>query len=602
MSFIDNQAQLDQQIFSLRLELTTVIAEDSDSDDTLYVNIVFSNGTRLYEHTNHEIKKDIPSPGETEWSYTLPVPENLDLKLDDIAELYLRKDGDDGWFVGSVLLFANDIPIPLIGNRHVNQFIDSDDDVLRLNDWSTSSFCVAQWTKPKSPLLPSGYRLLGPVIGPISDHTAVVLYRVDREGTYHFQAVDHSNGAIVYDQIMPLEPFGIFKLVGLQRNRRYDFDLKFVRSNHEDTVPGAAGSLTTYTRDGDRRDMFTFAFGSCVNPEWQESQGSWTAIRALARTTRSGMSKVRLMIHLGDTFYFYDQMTREPVENIESMHAAHISARRQIEFLNMSSEVPCCGVWDDHDFAGDDEDSTAIPDLRDDAVRTWRQYWGNQPLNPERDNLGLTSRISYGSVDIYLLDGRYYRNFNKGICFGNEIISRVLAEIDDRARASNGDASIPRVVVLATGSNWTHNYNGDDPENYGASQYNLERENFFAELGERMGSKINGLFLLSGDNHVNEIFHVKLSEGKMAPEFSSSPFTRNSELEDKGRPIERERVWGSPTKGPKGKRGFATLSIQPLLESTDNWKATVRYFQEAFALPYAEFTYVTKNGQFIPTF
>ena len=61
----------------------------------------------------------------------------------------------------------------------------------------------------------------------------------------------------------------------------------------------------------------------------------------------------------------------------------------------MAREVPCCGVWDDDDFAGDDNYSTSIPELRDDAVIAWRQYWGNQPLDPKQDNLGLTSRISY---------------------------------------------------------------------------------------------------------------------------------------------------------------------------------------------------------------
>lgn len=304
------------------------------------------------------------------------------------------------------------------------------------------------------------------------------------------------------------------------------------------------------------------------------------------------------MIHLGDTFYFYDHMTDIPVENFKSMHAAHVSMRRHIEFLNMAREVPCCGIWDDHDFAGDDKDSTSIPaSRRDDAVNTWRQYWGNQPLDPKHDNLGLSTRISYGSVDIYLLDSRYYRNFDKGVFFGNEIISRVLAEIDDRARGPIGAESIPRVVVLATGSNWTHRYD-EDPENYGASEYKNEREDFFKELANRMGTSINGLALLSGDNHYNEIFHVNLGNGRMAPEFSSSPFTLNTDLED-SRPIAGERVAFFPTGGSNGKRGFATLTIQPSPDTRDNWRATVWYYQEAYAAPYASRTYVTSNGQFV---
>ena len=147
------------------------------------------------------------------------------------------------------------------------------------------------------------------------------------------------------------------------------------------------------------------------------------------------------------------------------------------------------------------------------------------------------------------------------------------------------------------GSNWTHEY-GDD-ENYGAGTYKSERENVFTELANRMGSKINGLLLLSGDNHVNEIFHVDLGNGRRAPELSSSPFTLNTDLAEKTPAFEGERVWGIRSDYPKGKRGFATLTVQPGLDSVDNWEATIRYHQEAFWQRYIKnLMYVTSNGQF----
>ena len=145
------------------------------------MNIVFADGTRLFEPHNFRLRWPIqsqydtilPSSGETR-SYDLLIPPELDLTLKDIAELYVRKEDDDGWFVGSILLYANGISTPLIGNRHVNQFLDNDTNVLRLKDWSTKSMCVAQATRAKFPLLPSGYRILGPVIGPVSDRSAKV--------------------------------------------------------------------------------------------------------------------------------------------------------------------------------------------------------------------------------------------------------------------------------------------------------------------------------------------------------------------------------------------------------------------------------------------
>lgn len=607
MPYINDPAILSQELFSLELEVSTVDAGDAASSDPFYVNVVFSDGTRLYEPTNFLIPKtslpfglDIgPLPGRGDAkTFELPVPPGLGRTLDEIAELFLRKPGDDGWFLGSALLFANgNHDLPLLGNRHANQFLDYDDDVLLLREWSTKSFCVAQATNAKHPLAQSGYRVLGPVLGQVSDTSAVVLYRVDREGKYRFTAVDAITGASVADVAVDMEPTGRFELTGLQPNRRYEFDLRFVRAGVESAVPSAAGSLETYP-PSESPGLFSFAFGSCANPNEQVAQGAWTAIRSLIEAPRYGMVPVSLFVHLGDTFYFYDEdhMTEETVRNVESMQGAHVSMRRHIEFLDMARVVPCCGIWDDHDFASDDKDSTAISrDLRSQAVETWMQYWGNnQPisLEPGHDH-GLTTRISHGLVDIYLLDGRFHRDKENGVCFGNDLIMDLFRMIDQRG------AQIPRIVVLGTGSNWSHELDGD-AEYYGHSVYKDEREFLFSGLADRMGQSINGVLLISGDDHINEIYHVDLGHGRTAPEFLSSPFTLNSPLKDP-RDIEGERVASFGTKEDDGKRGFATLTIDTSNATEGRWTATVRYYQEAAATRYESRSYVLMNGEFIPT-
>lgn len=603
MDYIDDATILDDEITSLELEVSTVKAGDAGSDDFIYVNIIFSDGTRLYEPVNRKLYKvtddpfnpikTLPYPGES-MRFDLPVSTAFGRKLRDIAEIFIRKDGSNGWFVGSVLLFANGLDKPLLGNNNANQFLDNDDDVLLLRDWSTRSFCVAQATDAKHPLAPSGYRILGPVIGQVSDTSAVVIYRVDREGDYRFHAVDAITNATVYDQTLLLEPTGRFELNGLQRNRRYDFNLAFVRSGHEYPVPDAAGSLSTFPREG-YPGKFTFAFGSCANPNEQAAQGSWTAIHALAKTPPKGIDPVSLFVHLGDTFYFYDHMTEEVPRNVNSMHAAHVSMRRHIEFLDMARVVPSCGIWDDHDFAGDNTDSTSIKsELLIPAAETWLKYWGNRLIfGPEgMHKMGLTTRISYGLVDIYLLDGRFNRDTEKGICFGQDIINSILNMIDNRG------SDTPRVVVLGSGSTWNHHH--EDEEGYGHSEYKHEREDLYERLASRMGNTINGLLFISGDYHINEIYHVKLGgQGRMVPEFVSSPLTINSDFTE-GRDIEGERVASFPTSGDEGKRGFATLTIDVSRENTDNVKATVRYFQEAAAAQHQRRSYTLSNGQFNP--
>src|SRR4051812_26557545 len=54
----------------------------------------------------------LPAPGEAK-KFVLPLPAGLSRTVGEIAELFLRKDGDDGWFVGSALLFANGHALPV---------------------------------------------------------------------------------------------------------------------------------------------------------------------------------------------------------------------------------------------------------------------------------------------------------------------------------------------------------------------------------------------------------------------------------------------------------------------------------------------------------
>ena len=187
-----------------------------------------------------------------------------------------------------------------------------------------------------------------------------------------------------------------------------------------------------------------------------------------------------------------------------------------------------------------------------------------------------------------MLDGRLKRDRDGGVCFGNDIITRVLDTIDIRGAVD------PRVVVLGTGISWNHHK--EDGEAYDESRYNDEREKMYRELATRMGSTINGLLLISGDYHINEIYHVDLGEGRMALEFVSSPLTRHTGLREP-RDIQHERV---TTVSSKEKRGFATLTIDTLRGTRDNWTATIRYFQEAGATQYASRSYIVSNGQFNP--
>ena len=143
----------------------------------------------------------------------------------------------------------------------------------------------------------------------------------------------------VHDETQKIEPTYRFNLTGLLPNRHYKFELNFLRGGLETPVPDGSGSVHTYPAEGSR-GKFTFAFGSCVKSKKQTAQGSWTAIKALAESPSNDNGPVHLFVHLGDTFYFYDHVTKEVPRNVETMHAAHVSMQRHLDFLDAKSPLP----------------------------------------------------------------------------------------------------------------------------------------------------------------------------------------------------------------------------------------------------------------------
>jgi hypothetical protein len=274
------------------------------------------------------------------------------------------------------------------------------------------------------------------------------------------------------------------------------------------------------------------------------------------------------------------------------MHAAHVSQRRHLEFLDMARVVPSCAVWDDHDFALNNSDSTDLSlSLKLAARDAWLQYWGNDQPARLRD-FGLTTLISHGLVDLYVLDGRFNRDKENGVCFGQAQITEVLEMIRERG------AERPRLVILASGSNWNHLV-ADSTEHYGHENYGPEREDFYRTLAAMIGTSIHGLLLLSGDTHRSEIYSVALGGGRHAPEFVSSPLTNNTDLLAEGKPTGGERLASFPTKGANGRRGFATLTLDTRAETGGRWTATVRYYQEAGATEYESRSFELENSEFV---
>jgi alkaline phosphatase D len=514
--------------------------------------------------------------------------------------LYLRKDGSDGWFLASALLFANSFSLPVIGNSRINQFLDNSNSALRLSEWSTRSLSLPSVTPARFPPASACYRLAGPVLGQLSATSANVVYRVEREGHYRLEVTEVSTGATIFSSTKELSPTGIFRIDRLAANTHYAFRFFFIRGTTEIHLPEGDGEFRTFPPE-DVGVRFTFAFGSCARNRYDPEQPAWLAMRNLAADPASDTLAVpwrgiRFFLHLGDTFYFHDDMTNDEPETKAAAEAANLSARKHRGFLEMARVIPSIAVWDDHDFRYDGKDSTNYP-AKDLSLAAFLEYWGNDLfVGDDGETTGLTTRLTYGNVDVYLMDGRYHRDKGAGVCFTQELLRQIVFEI--RERAARGK----RLVILASGSTWNHTTTEGEP--YGESSYDLERESFYRQLHEFIGSAIYGLVFLSGDIHQSEIYEIELvsSDGaiKRAPEFVSSPLAYNSSLRN-AKPIEGERRRSFTSKGSNGRRGFGTLEIDTTaLEPEKRWTLRLRFHDEkgTSTTPYHTEVYTLKDGQF----
>lgn len=246
MPFLEDSDELDQLITSLSVEIFTVDAPEAGTDDKVYCNVLFTDGSLLVNPLNHRIHieghQDF-EPGITD-TYSLPIPDGLDKKIGDIDDFYIRKEKtiEGGWLLGSALLFANGLGTPVMGNRQINEFLDNEAHLLFRGDWSPRSLCGSSPLPAEYPLLCPQYRIAGPVLGQLSDTSARILYRVDQEGTYKLKVFQVLQSQPVFEDAAPLSPTHTFEVPNLLPNTRYRFSFFRVFGEEELPMPEGDGN------------------------------------------------------------------------------------------------------------------------------------------------------------------------------------------------------------------------------------------------------------------------------------------------------------------------------------------------------------------------
>jgi alkaline phosphatase D len=248
------------------------------------------------------------------------------------------------------------------------------------------------------------------------------------------------------------------------------------------------------------RAPFRLAFGSCARHQLDPEQPIFAAIHA---------ADPDAFLWLGDNIYADTA--------VDWVFAEDYRRQRGIPSTwPLMRKVPQLAIWDDHDFGLNNSDSTNP--ARDAAYAAFRNYWAN-PAYGLPDAPGVFFDWSYGGVDFFMLDGRYYRT-PASQPDGPE--KHFLGPRQNEWLREKLRASTAPFKVLACGSGWS---NEDGPTGDTWAAYLAERDALFDFIRDE---KIEGVILLSGDTHFGEVNCIPRSEqgGYDLYDFVSSPLAQ----------------------------------------------------------------------------
>ncbi|MEO6404145.1 MAG: alkaline phosphatase D family protein [Ferruginibacter sp.] len=179
--------------------------------------------------------------------------------------------------------------------------------------------------------------------------------------------------------------------------------------------------------------------------------------------------------------------------------------------------MPQYSIWDDHDYGPDNSGKSFI--LKDES----RKVFMNYSLNPSygQDGKGIYTKVSYGDVDLFLTDDRYFRSEDE-----------MPDSIDGKpstAKTYLGEAQLEWLKNALLFSNATFKIivSGSqvlNPLSKAESMRSYSHE-YYSLMNFIDATKINGVLFFSGDRHHSEVIKQERAAGYPLFDVTISPYT-----------------------------------------------------------------------------
>lgn len=237
-------------------------------------------------------------------------------------------------------------------------------------------------------------------------------------------------------------------------------------------------SFTTATSAGQSTHL-RIAFSSCLGHKAQDSDPQWAQMAE---------RPFDLLLLLGDQHY-------ADTTDVTVLRDQYLVYRSNGDFRRIAQRKPVYTIWDDHDYGGNDTDST-LPG-KEGSLMVFKEVWPN-PGFGESGNPGVYYSFIRGDVEFFMLDGRYYRvpkllknGRNKTMLGARQL--QWLKEGLSRSKA--------KVKIIVSGVE-INGAGGKDSWAY----YRHERKELLDFI---ITQKIEGVLFLSGDSHYTAAFQMK---------------------------------------------------------------------------------------------
>jgi hypothetical protein len=255
---------------------------------------------------------------------------------------------------------------------------------------------------------------------------------------------------------------------------------------------GEVGRSARFRTAGDRTKTVTFGVTSCLGPD----NRPWGSL------TQASKAKLDFMLLNGDTVYA--DGSRMSVE----FRAVWADALRVGGLTDLFASTSVVAIWDDHE-TNDDWDLTNTPNaVQTTAKRAYKEalpaFYGRSSTASgglaafSNDNADIFRKISYGAVDLFVLDTRSSRNPSK-----KEYVSR--AQLDwFKAEVKASTAPFKFIANTIPVTNMDGLLLGIEEDNqWSHANYAAQRSELLSAL-----QTVPGVLFLSGDFHFGGLFHV----------------------------------------------------------------------------------------------